>query len=152
MFKTHLAFGVLVALLAVKFLIDAKKELFFVIVVLSAIMPDIDAPFSKISQKIKPLSWMLSLFVGHRGVLHTIYFPLLVYFLLRIFEQDVIAGAFFLGYISHLIIDMLTVNGVHFFYPINKVQIRGFIKSGGILEWILFVLILTAIGFLIFKY
>ncbi len=149
-FKTHLAFGLLIGLFVSKILNISDSFLFVIIVTFSSILPDIDTPFSKIGSKIPFLSWLLNLLFGHRGLLHTIYFPLLIYFILEVFEKHLWAGAFFLGYMSHLIIDMLNTKGVYFFYPLNKTRINGFIKSGGILEWVLFVLILIGIGFLLF--
>ena len=150
MFKTHLVFGFLVGLFITNYFGIEEKVLFISICVGSAILADLDHPFSKIGSKIRPLSWLLNLLFGHRGFMHTIWFPFLIYFLLMVFDQKLWAGAFFIGYMSHLVMDMLTTRGVYFFFPLNKTKINGFIKTSGVLEWVLFVLILVGIGFLLF--
>jgi|TARA_Y100000310_G_C20679445_1_gene815038 inner membrane protein len=150
MFKTHLAFGLLIALFVSEFLGLEEKLLFISVCVVSSILPDIDTPFSKIGRKFPPISWLFNILFGHRGLMHTIYFPLLIYFIFRAFGQHLFAGAFFLGYMSHLIIDMLNIKGIYFFFPLNRTRLNGFIKSGGVLEWVLFVLILVGIFWFLF--
>jgi inner membrane protein len=149
MFKTHLAFGLLVGLFVSEYFDISQKVLFVTICTLAAILPDLDIPMSKIGGLLKPLSWLLNLLFGHRGLLHSIWFPLLIYFIFRAFDKELWAGAFFLGYMSHLVMDMLTIKGVYFFYPLNRVRVNGFVKTGGILEWIVFVLIVVGVVFVV---
>jgi inner membrane protein len=50
--------------------------------------------------------------------------------------------AFFLGYLLHLLIDSLTPQGVKLFWPLTNFKIRFIIKSGSIIEEIIFVICL----------
>jgi inner membrane protein len=149
MSKTHLAFGLLVGLFVSEFFGVENKLLFVSIVVFSSLLPDLDIPASKIGQKVRPLSWLLNIFFGHRGLMHTVYIPLLVWFIFISYGKAFIAGAFFLGYMSHLIIDMLNVKGIYFFYPLIRVRLNGFIKANGFLERLLFFAILVGIVLLL---
>ena len=149
MFKTHLVFGLFIGLLAIQFLEISEKWLFLGIVVVSSILADIDSPFSKIGRKVRPLSWLFSFLFGHRSFIHTIWFPLIIYAILSAFEKHLWAGAFFLGYMSHLVLDMLNVKGINFFWPLRKARINGFITSGGMIEWVLFIVIIIGIILLI---
>ena len=150
MFKTHLVFGLLVGLFMIEYFNISEKVLFVSICVFSAVLADLDHPFSKLGNKVKPLSWLLNLLFGHRGFMHTVWFPFFIYFLFMVFDKTLWAGAFFLGYMSHLIMDMLSTRGVYFFFPLNRTRINGFIKVGGSLEWVVFIAILVGIGFLLF--
>jgi len=145
MSKTHLAFGVLVGLFFATLLDVDNKFIFVSIAVIASLIPDLDMPASKLGQKVRPLSWFLNLLFGHRGLIHTIFFPLVIWGVLVHYNKHFIAAPFFLGYMSHLVIDMLTVQGIYFFYPISKVKVNGFVKTGGVLEWFIFVAILAGI-------
>ncbi len=149
MFKTHLAFGLLVGLFIAEYFDITEKVLFVSICVGAAIIADLDHPFSKIGGIFKPLAWLLNLLFGHRGFMHTIWFPFIIYFILMAFDQNLWAGAFFLGYMSHLVMDMLSTRGLYFFFPLNNTRINGFVKVGGILEWIVFMAILVGIAFVV---
>ena len=143
MFRTHLVFGIFAGLLVSKIFSISEFGLFMAICIVSSILPDLDTPFSKTGRKIPVLSWLLNFLFGHRGLMHTVFFPLLVYFILMLFGKNLWAGAFFVGYMSHLFIDMLNTKGVYFFFPIVRIRINGFIKIGGVLEKLLFVAILV---------
>ena len=84
MFKTHLLFGLLVGLFMTEYFGISQKILFISICVGAAILADLDHPFSKIGGIFKPLSWFLNLLFGHRGFMHTIWFPFFIYFIVKI--------------------------------------------------------------------
>jgi len=48
----------------------------------------------------------------------------------------------FVGYLSHLIGDGLSKEGINLLYPFTKLEIRGFLKVGGFVENILFIFLL----------
>ncbi len=145
MSKTHFAFGLLVGLFFSGIFGIEDKLLFVSVCVLASLLPDIDIPMSKVGSKVRPLSWLLNLLFGHRGLIHTIFIPLIIWGILSHYGWNLVAAAFFLGYMSHLIIDMLNTKGITFFYPLSKVRINGFVKAGGILEWLLFLAIVFGI-------
>ena len=49
---------------------------------------------------------------------------------------------FFVGYISHLVLDCFTKMGVKLFWPLGF-RVRGFVRSGSWVEDVLFVFILV---------
>jgi|TARA_Y100000310_G_scaffold324156_1_gene385662 inner membrane protein len=149
MFKTHLAFGVLIGLIVLNIFTFENKILFSIFLIIGAILPDIDIMTSKVGSKFRPLSWFLGMLFGHRGLIHTIYVPILVFILLTLFGYSLLGYGFLIGYLSHLIIDALNIKGVSFFKPLIKLHIRGFIKSGGILEYLLLSIIVILIIFMV---
>ena len=149
MFKTHLAFGFLTSLVALTIFNIENKILFILILVFGAILADIDYMTSKVGSKVRLLSFFIELIFGHRGLMHTIYVPVAFFILLSLFGYPVIGFAFLIGFMSHLIIDCLNIKGISFLRPFNKLHIRGFIKTGGILEYILLAGILVLIVMMI---
>ena len=149
MFKTHLAFGILASLFFVKSFSFKYPILFFVIVCLSAILPDIDIPTSKVGKKTKPFSTIFNLIFGHRKLFHSLLFALFIFvFLITAFENW-IGAAFLLGYSVHIIIDSLTRMGVQPFYPISSFRIRGILRTNGTMDYLLFFLIIVGIILLV---
>jgi len=59
---------------------------------------------------------------------------------------------FFVGYVSHLFLDCWTKSGVRLFWPF-RYKIKGFVRSGGVIEDVVFVLLLLVdIGLVILYY
>lgn len=145
--KTHLLFAALVVLLWLKHF-SIQNSLFFALVALfSSIIVDIDKADSKAGRKLWPLSLIIEFFLRHRGLLHSFWIPLLFYVLVKNVSL-IIASGFFVGYVSHLLLDALTVQGVTFFYPLHY-RWKGFFVTGSFLEyclqWLLVVLDLTLV-------
>ena len=139
-YYTHLAFSFLVGVLLIKYLSISNQILFILLFMGFSLLPDIDKVQSKISSKIKLVSFVIRFFLGHRGLMHSIWIPLLFYLLLFMFSFD-IAIAISFGYLSHLILDGLTPSGVKLFWPLKK-KLKGFIRTGSLVEYLLFVLLL----------
>ncbi len=145
MWMTHIAIALLFYGILVKFGIFPNNQVMIALVALGAVFPDIDHPKSFIAHMnvwFKMSSRVVSL-GGHRGITHTIWasilaFPL-AYLVLRYFGLGFIsAGAFFLGYLAHLLADSLTVSGVAWFYPFDKHKIRGPVRTGSPFEVLMF--------------
>lgn len=135
-FRTHVAFAFLLGIIFLdKF--NENKVLFLLIVLISSVIPDIDHPYSKIGRKFGYASRIINFLFGHRKLLHSLFFVLIlsfsVYWFLGKWWQPL-----FLGYTSHLVIDAFSKEGINFIYPINQIRLQGFIKTGGIVEAILF--------------
>lgn len=142
MFKTHLAFGFLIGLLSLKILNTNHPILFIILVVLFSSLPDIDHPKSKIGRKLFFISWPINLIFKHRGFFHSIFPPLISFFILSYFNFIFFAFAIATGYLSHIIIDAITKEGINFLHPISKFKIQGPIRTGFLLEKILFIFII----------
>lgn len=105
---------------------------------------DIDTKTSTISKKLPITSFILNFFVKHRGITHTyipyiiggiaLFFPASILSLLfmgvtRFLNYSILAIyilltiAFLAGITSHLILDMITTEGVPLLYPIYKKKI-----------------------------
>ena len=104
--------------------------LFFPIVLICALLPDIDSPDSYFGRsKIwRPLQFI----VKHRGVFHSFTFCVLVAILFA-FVLPIVALPFFLGYGSHLLADSFTQEGINPFWPWKKTS-QGPLRTGGSVE------------------
>ena len=151
MYKTHLAVGLLFSLIFLKFF-EVNPYLFITATLFFSLLPDIDTPKSKLGEKAKIISWPTKLVFGHRGFLHTIYPALMLFVLFAYFNLTTLALASIIGYLSHFITDMLNSNGVRIFFPLSKMHVGGFIKTGGIFEYIFLLGILFLIFFLVKNY
>lgn len=91
---------------------------------LGALLPDIDHPSSIPGRMLRIISLPISKLCGHRGFTHSLLAWLLL--LISCYQwlpthwglSGDLLQAFLLGYLSHLIADMLTPSGVPFFWPL----------------------------------
>jgi len=128
LFRTHFVLGLLGLLY---FLPVVNYTLVFgIVVIIAAILPDIDSTRSYIGNKfyLRPLQWATK----HRGILHSFSFCMLISFLFAFFIP-ILAFPFFLGYSIHLIADSFTIEGIRPFWP-WKQEIEGKIATGGKIE------------------
>jgi len=143
--KTHVAFGFLIGLLFMPFINNSDIILFFAVLIIGSLLPDIDSPNSKISSKIPIISFFVSVLSKHRGIFHSI-FPAIIFSLaLGYFSGFSYGTALFLGYISHLVIDGLTKEGINFLHPLGRIHLSGFVETGKISEWIVFYVLIGII-------
>ena len=125
----------------------SQKYLFLILLLLGSLLPDIDSPYSKLGRKIKPISGVIKFIFGHRGFFHSVIPAILIYVVFRyILDMRLIGVALLIGYILHLVIDGLTKEGVNYFYPFVKFRMSGFVKTGGMLEWLIFCVLVFLVG------
>ena len=147
LFRTHIVFA-----LAVAFLVGYFLEVpvwFFVFVLVGAAFVDIDSRKSKVGK-----FWgfrIFQIFVRHRGVFHSLFLAVLLSLVISGFSRWVGVG-FFVGYASHLFLDCLTKSGVRLFWPLSRKKVGGFVRSGGIVEDVIFVLLLLGDIILVILY
>jgi inner membrane protein len=144
MYRTHLVFGILIGLVFLKSFDIPSPWLFMFVVMVGASLPDIDMHKSKVGGLTKPFSFLFNLFLGHRGIVHSMLMAFVMYFLFWVFFGLNYAAAIFIGYTSHLFLDAFTPKGISPFWPL-RTKLNGIIKSGGILEIGLFFLFLVAV-------
>jgi len=142
MFYTHLVFGFLLSLLSMNFINVENILMFFSGVLIGSIIVDIDSFKSFIGRKSLGISFLVQLITGHRGIFHSLLFAVLFSGLLLLFNATFAIG-FFIGYISHLMIDTLNIQGIRWFYPFSKLRFKGFIEVNGFAETLIFFLILV---------
>lgn len=134
MFRTHLAFGFLIGLFAIQWLHPANQVLFFILVLIGALLPDIDHPKSKLGKYFKPIGWLFE----HRGFFHSIFMLIILSLVIVYFFNWFYASAIAIGFFSHLVSDAITVQGIMPFHPLSKVRIRGFVETNSTIETVLF--------------
>ncbi|MBS3168782.1 metal-dependent hydrolase [Candidatus Woesearchaeota archaeon] len=143
MFRTHLAFGFLIGLLTLN-LLDIKYQIIFVLLVMTfSSLPDIDHPKSKLGRILIPISIIINLIFKHRKFFHSLFIPLILFILFKYLNLEIIAFPIAIGYISHLMGDSITKEGIAPLYPLFKFRIRGPIKTGKFLENILLTIIMV---------
>ncbi len=140
MFKTHMAAGLLVAVVALNFVSPEKQLLFAFLLLIGAAFPDIDHPKSRMGQMFWPIAYLFE----HRGFFHSFFaiviFPVM-FFLLS--GSLVYSVGFLLGYASHIFTDLLTTQGVMPFHPLLKFKLRGFMHTGAYYEYALFFVLIA---------
>ena len=147
-YYTHLAFSFLIGILIIKTLSIQNQILFIILFMLASLLPDIDELKSKVSNKVKPLAHLIHFVLGHRGLMHSIWTPIILYLLIFMFNIN-IAIAISFGYLSHLILDCLTPSGIKLLWPYKK-RLKGFIRTGSLTEYLLFIaLLIVDVYFLI---
>ena len=132
--RTHLAFGFLTALVFKNIIPTGNIFIFVGLVLLGALMPDIDSPNSKIVNKFPWLLKPISMVTKHRGIFHSLTLATIFSLLIYYFISQPYGFALFIGYFSHLFIDGFTKEGVNFLHPFSKLHLSGFVETGKILE------------------
>ena len=143
--RTHLAFGFLAALWLKPIIVTNNIYIFFALFLLGTILPDIDNEHSLINSKIPILPHILSIFVKHRGIFHSIYLAVLIPGLIWFFISKPYGVALFFGYTSHLLIDGFTRAGVNLLHPLSHFKIEGPIETGKIKEHVLLAFLIVLI-------
>jgi len=144
-FKTHAVFGFLCGLFFFSYFADSllDKLLFFLFVFLGSVFPDIDISTSWFNRTFK-LGRLVSTVTKHRGIFHSLFVAVPLSYLLFLWSH-LFALAFFVGYMSHLLIDGLNHAGINFIHPFSKFHLHGFIETGSVAETLLFIFLLVAV-------
>ena len=145
LFYTHLLLGVFFFLLVDPFLSPARELVFFLMVLLGSVFPDIDEPHSKMNRWSGILGRVVGVLFIHRGVIHSFLFMGLMCALVWHFWAGFAALGLLLGYVAHLFGDALTPMGVAVLYPFSNFRVRGPIRTGGLVEVLLMVLIIVLV-------
>ncbi|MBI4153336.1 metal-dependent hydrolase [Candidatus Woesearchaeota archaeon] len=137
MWYTHIVSGLLVAAIFLTFVDVSSSPVFIMLVLFASLLPDIDQKDAHIHRYLPFTRWIQSIF-EHRGFFHSVFPALLLFVFPFSFGFWDAGAALLLGYCSHLIADGITPTGIYPFYPVKSVHLRGFVKVGGLLEMILF--------------
>lgn len=147
LFKTHLLFGIVVSLAAVRLGFAEPTWVFFALVIVFSLVPDLDTPGSYLGQKARPFSGVFRFLMGHRTILHSLWFPFILYLGVLGWSPEVSLGIL-LGYCSHLLLDLLNEQGIRPLYPINF-RVSGPFRTGGVGEIVVFFFLLVVAGALV---
>lgn len=91
---------------------------------IGSLLPDIDTTRSFIGRVLFPISSIIEKKIGHRGVTHSLLFSSIFFFALLPFSFR-FAFALWMGYVGHLLADMLTISGVPLLYPASYICVMG---------------------------
>ena len=152
--KTHIAGGIGLGYLAFNNInilnVNLSDEKILLLatagLTLGALLPDIDHPNSKISNKVKPLGFIVSKIFKHRGFTHSILGAIImtiifgwIFSIISISKSlnIVLLKSLTIGITSHILLDMMTPTGVCLLYPYEKRYNIANFKMGSISEMIL---------------
>lgn len=104
--------------------------------VIGALIPDICHGGSKIGRTFPLISKLINLIFGHRSFTHSLLFLFIISLLLKSFvTNEAIPEGILVGMVSHLVLDMMTRNGIKLLFPF-KIRVRFPLttKTGGTVE------------------
>jgi len=149
MFKTHMAVAFLVAMFGIGYFAPYNQILFLVLVLFGAALVDIDHPQSKIGRRVKIIGHLFE----HRGFFHSLFaLPLLALLIYKISGNLMFAIPILLGYLSHIIGDAMTVDGIMPLHPLTRFRIRGFFRTGTRTEHVFFLIIVAIDTYSVFSF
>lgn len=96
-----------------------------VLTIFASLLPDVDHPKSIIGKLFKPISVAINKRHGHRTITHSLFMLLGLTLLAGLIESNFSESktytlTFCLAYLSHLLFDMMTLQGVPLLYPYKK--------------------------------
>jgi len=102
-----------------------QSQTSILVMLVATTLPDIDLPKSTIGRTFKPISLYINRRWGHRTITHSFITLLILTLLLAILENQItdkntLSLIFFYAYLSHLLLDMVTIMGVPLLYPFSK--------------------------------
>lgn len=142
LWRTHILAGASAGLLVAGHGADLKTMAISAGVAgIGALLPDIDSPHSKLGRKVPMLPKLLTVTVGHRGLLHSIPGAIMVSLLMasvaKLFLTNLFPDLLLLvmaGYLSHIFIDTFTNSGCPWLWPL-PIHIRvPLVHTGSLIE------------------
>ncbi len=136
MYFTHVAFAGLCYTLASKTGVVSNEGIGLAAALVGGLLPDIDTPRSWIGSRLKIISIPLGKIIGHRGFSHSALATGLMIFLMAYGAgaNVPIVGGLAIGYLSHLLGDYLTPQGIPFFWPKKDHYSVALFSTGSVVE------------------
>lgn len=134
--RTHLSIGVLLLFALDRYteFVGGNELLASILILVAAILPDIDHSSSIVGRKFRFVSWAFR----HRGFFHSLFAMVFFTVLIQLlFFERSMSIVFMLGYASHLFADSITKEGTTLFYP-RKMKIKGPLVVGSFAETLFF--------------
>lgn len=130
--RTHIMFAILMILVFFNYV--NNKLVFFIMVLVATIIPDLDSSRSSYGRHL--IFRPLQLVTKHRGIFHSFTTAVILAGLIAI-KWPVASFGFFIGFSIHLMLDSFTKDGIVPFWPLNW-KTNGPLVSGGKIEEIMF--------------
>lgn len=90
------------------------------LVAVGSVLPDMDHPGSWLGRRLWPVSHALARMLGHRGFTHSLVAVALCVAALRSSGVSrALSGPLVIGYLSHLVADLLTPHGLRLAWPLR---------------------------------
>ncbi len=137
MARTHMAIGFLCGLILIPFF-DVNPFVFVSLIVLGAILPDVDHENSKIN-RLFPLTRWVPKFFQHRGFFHSVFPPVILFVLFYFSDLFFLGLPLIIGYVVHLVSDCLTKAGCNLLYPLSTFRIQGFVMTDSVMESVILI-------------
>lgn len=103
--------------------------------VAGSLLPDVDHPGSWVGRRVRPVSTAVAAVLGHRGLTHSALAVLaLAWALVQAGYHRPAVSALALGYMSHLVADMLTPQGLRLAWPWRRVWRLPLCRTGSPME------------------
>ncbi len=116
--RTHLVFGATCFASFAALLHTTIHPVSLAIATGAALLPDLDHPQSLLGRRLWFISKPLSKLVGHRGVTHSLIAVMIsMWALFNAGANTMLVGPLVIGYLSHILGDLLTKSGVPLFWP-----------------------------------
>jgi inner membrane protein len=126
--------------------VDAYAPILLGVCALAALLPDLDAPHSKIHHLSRGFTKIFHNLFPHRTFFHSLLFLLILFIVVTFtttFIHPFLPIAITIGHLTHPLIDALTPGGVEFLYPKRKryhLLPYGYrVSVGGLVDTLLFV-------------
>lgn len=106
----------------------------------SALLPDLDDPNSKMGRLVPVVSWAVKTVVGHRGPLHSLIGAGAAFEVASLFLRGGyghLVPVLVAGFISHLVADSLNPQGVPWLWPLKTHFGLPLVQTGSMLERLL---------------
>ncbi len=139
LWRTHFLAGAVAGLLATGNADIKTAAISTSVAGISALLPDLDDPRSKLGRLVVPASWTVKKLVGHRGPLHSLVGAGIAFVLASMFlkTNSHLIPVIVAGYLSHLVMDSLNPQGVPWLWPWGKHFSIPLIPTGSIMEKLL---------------
>ncbi|ATR20094.1 putative membrane-bound metal-dependent hydrolase [Roseomonas mucosa] len=145
---SHIALGAAAWLVAApKFGLPAVDAASLGLAVLGALLPDIDHPKSWVGKRTRPVSNVIGWIFGHRGITHSALAVAACFVLLL--QTDLprwVMAPLLVGYLSHLVADLLTPGGLRLAWPMKGTWSLPLCRTGSAFEPLVVALILSCAG------
>ncbi|GAA0589523.1 hypothetical protein GCM10009416_30110 [Craurococcus roseus] len=143
---SHVALGAAAWMLAAPhFGQDALRPLGLGLAVAGALLPDVDHPKSWAGRRLRPVSTVVAAVFGHRGVTHSLLALVGCWAALRYGTgvPRAWAAPVVVGYLSHLLADLLTPGGLRLAWPLRGTWALPLCRSGSPFEPLVVALVLS---------
>jgi inner membrane protein len=118
----------------------------------ASLLPDIDHPKSTFGTLVPFLSRPISAIFGHRGITHSLFAIIAgIYIMHKYGYQTEYVAAIVVGYLSHLLGDMMTDSGVPLLWPVKLKMAIPIFSTGGFVEWLVRIALMALLFWVVVK-